>query len=83
MVLPPPATLKKFAPKRRSNVNKNNPIASGVKANRIKVDAINVVQVNNGIRINVIPGARILMMVTRKLMPDIKVPKPAICNPSV
>ena len=33
-----------------------------------------------GMRISVMPGARILTMVTSRLMPDSTVPTPAICN---
>ncbi len=38
------------------------------------------VQVNTGIFIRFMPGARILTMVTNRLMPDSKVPTPAICS---
>ena len=74
-------TSKKFAPNIRSNINRNNPTVSGGNANKINADATNVVHVNNGIRIYVIPGARILIIVTRKLIPAINVPNPDICNP--
>jgi hypothetical protein len=40
----------------------------------------NEVQVNTGIFISVMPGARILMMVASKLTPDSNVPTPAICS---
>ena len=78
IVLPPAATLKKFAPNILSNVRRNKPTVSGGNANRINADATKVVQENIGIRIYVIPGARMLIMVTRKLIPPIKVPKPDI-----
>jgi hypothetical protein len=38
------------------------------------------VQVKTGIFIRFMPGARILMMVTIRLMPDSVVPTPAICS---
>ncbi|MCY1214744.1 hypothetical protein D9M72_265710 [compost metagenome] len=38
------------------------------------------VQVKIGMRISVMPGARILTMVTSRLMPDNNVPTPATCN---
>ncbi|CFO72450.1 Uncharacterised protein [Bordetella pertussis] len=38
------------------------------------------VQVNTGMRISVMPGARILTMVTSRLTPESKVPTPAICK---
>ena len=36
------------------------------------------VQVKSGIRMSVMPGARIFKIVTRKLMPVSSVPRPAI-----
>ena len=38
------------------------------------------VQVNTGIFIMVMPGARILMIVASRLMPESVVPTPAICR---
>ena len=38
------------------------------------------VQVNTGIFIRLMPGARILTMVTSRFTPDSSVPTPAICN---
>ena len=38
------------------------------------------VQVKTGIRIMVMPGARILTMVAIRLTPDSSVPMPAICS---
>ena len=81
IVFPPAATLKKFAPNIRSNVSMNNATVSGGNAKRISADVTNVVHVNIGILIYVMPGARILIMVTRKLIPPIKVPNPDICDP--
>ena len=40
----------------------------------------NAVQVKTGIRIIVMPGARILSMVTKKLTPVSRVPIPEICR---
>ena len=80
MVLPPIATSKKFAPNIRSNIIKNNPTVNGGNANKINAEVTNVVHVNNGILIYVIPGARILIIVTRKLIPPINVPTPEICK---
>ncbi|MNR66439.1 hypothetical protein D3C85_1899300 [compost metagenome] len=48
------------------------------KANKIIAEVMNAVHVNIGIRMKVIPGARIVMTVARKLMPPIRVPRPAI-----
>ena len=41
------------------------------------------VQVKIGMRISVMPGARIFTMVTSRLMPDNVVPTPAICRPQM
>ena len=41
------------------------------------------VQVKIGIRIMVMPGQRILTMVTIRLMPDSVVPTPATCRPQM
>ena len=38
------------------------------------------VQVNTGIFMSVMPGARILMMVVSRFTPDSNVPTPAICS---
>lgn len=80
--VPPKAGLKKLVPNKRSNISSANPTVNGGKANKISEEVTNVVHVNIGIRIYVIPGARILIIVTRKLIPPISVPIPDICNPS-
>jgi len=79
---PPAATSKKFARNSRSNISSTSPTVIAGKANRINSDVINDAHVNIGIRMNVMPGARILMIVTRKLMPPIREPIPEICRPS-
>ncbi len=40
----------------------------------------NAAQTKMGIFIRVMPGQRILKIVTKKLMPEIKLPTPAICT---
>ena len=47
-------------------------------ANRIMAEVMNAVHVNIGILMKDMPGARIVMMVARKLIPPINVPRPAI-----
>ena len=81
-MFPPSATLKKFVPNIRSNIKRPNPTVNGGNANKISADVTNVVHVNIGMRMYVIPGARILIIVTRKLIPPINVPIPEICKPS-
>ena len=80
-MLPPIKWLKNCAPNIRSNNNKIKAAVNGGKPNKIKELVTNVVHVNNGIRINVIPGARMLMIVTKKLIPEINVPAPDTCKP--
>ena len=45
--------------------------------------AQSVVQAKTGMRIKVMPGARILMIVQIILMPESRVPMPAICRPQM
>ncbi|MCY1440423.1 hypothetical protein D9M71_566980 [compost metagenome] len=80
-MLPPIVWSKKLPPNIRSNNIINKPIVNGGNANKIKALDTRAVQVNNGIRINVIPGARIVIIVTIKLRPEINVPAPEICKP--
>ena len=74
----PAAASKKLEPNIRSNIIRTKPTVSGGKAKRIRAETTNVDHVNIGIRIYVIPGVRILTIVTRKLIPAIKVPIPDI-----
>ena len=75
-------TIKESCPNIRSNIKRTILLLNGGKANKISADVTNVVHVNIGMRIYVIPGARILIIVTRKLIPPINVPVPDICKPS-
>ncbi|MNI99135.1 hypothetical protein D3C73_1581400 [compost metagenome] len=81
MTLPPFSGSKKFPPKSLSNISSTSPTVIAGKANKMSPEVTKVVQANRGIRINVIPGALMLMMVTRKLIPPIRVPMPEICRP--
>src|SRR5699024_9117989 len=80
MVFPPKATSKNAVPNIRSNINKNKLIVNAGNANKINILVINVDHENKGIRIYVIPGARIVRMVAMKLIRPISVPAPAICS---
>ncbi len=42
-----------------------------------------LIQTNTGIRMRVMPGARMLMIVTRKLKPASIDERPRICRPSI
>src|SRR5579884_4159137 len=64
---PPPPCSKKFVCSTRSNIEKNcEPAMNGV-AITTSSDVVKFAHTSSGIRQNVIPGARIVMMVTRKL----------------
>ena len=80
IVLPPNSGLKKFVPNKRSSIISAKPTVSGGNANKMSADATNVVHVNSGNLIYVKPGALILIIVARKLIPAISVPKPDICS---
>ena len=53
------------------------------KAATIRMLAQSEVQVNTGIFIIVMPGARIFTIVAIRFMPDSVVPTPATCNPQM
>src|SRR3954462_13054442 len=64
---PPSAGLKKSVCITRSNITMNcEPAMNGVASTTSK-DVVKFAQTRSGIRQNVIPGARIVMIVTRKL----------------
>ena len=67
MTSPPPSGLKKFVCRTRSNRMKNcEPATNGV-ASTTSVEVAKFAQTSSGMRQKVIPGARIVMIVTRKL----------------
>ena len=78
--LPPKSLVKKLVPTVRSSPSSSSTAVSTGKAATISTLVHRAVQVNTGIFIRLMPGARILMMVTSRLMPDSKVPTPAICK---
>ena len=65
--LPPAAGLKKLAPKCRSNISRNSATVMTGMANSSRNGATSVIQVKIGMRISVIPGARMLRIVTMRL----------------
>ena len=77
-MLPPSPLVKKCMPRSRSSPRSAHTTVSAGKAKVIRMLAQRAVQVNSGIRIKVIPGARRLRIVTTKLMPVIVVPMPLI-----
>ncbi|MOA16262.1 hypothetical protein D3C78_1364660 [compost metagenome] len=78
--IPPLAIVKNCEPNIRSNIiNANATVRTG-NANTIITLVIRTDQVNIGIFIKVMPGARILRIVAIKLIPVINVPIPDICS---
>ena len=76
--IPPSATVKNAVPNTRSKViNASTTVNTGNARITIKV-VINVVTVNIGICMNFIVGVLHLSIVTKKLIPVIKVPIPEI-----
>ena len=78
MGLPPASDVKKCIPIVRSNVSKNKVAVKIGNAKITMTMLVNALHVNNGIFIKVIPGQRIFKIVTKKLIPDNKLPTPAI-----
>jgi hypothetical protein len=64
---PPASGMKKTVPKNRSNNKRIMPTVSAGKARSTRNCVISTIQTKTGMRIRVMPGARMLMMVTTKL----------------
>ena len=58
--------MKKWVPKLRSITSSSNPTVMTGKARTSSRDVMRVIQTKTGMRINVMPGALMLMMVTVK-----------------
>src|SRR5258708_37566643 len=80
MELPPKPEVKKCIPKSRSNDKSMSVMVSIGKAEMMRTILQSDVHTNIGIFMSVIPGARILRTVTRKLTPESKLPRPDICK---
>ena len=65
------------------NINSIRPTVKTGNANTSSREIIRVIQVNTGMRIRVIPGARILRIVTMKLQAAAKDETPSTCNPHI
>src|SRR5262245_53183899 len=77
---PPPGGLKNWKCMTRSNVTKNcDPAMNGV-AITTSSEVVKFAQTSSGRRQNVIPGARIVMIVTRKLRAVMTDDAPAHCT---
>ena len=82
MTSPPWSGTKKFVPMMRSNIVRNcEPATNGV-ANTTSTDVTPVAHPRMGMRQMVMPGARIVMMVARKLIAVAMDDAPANCTPS-
>ncbi len=78
---PPSSTVKKFVCMIRSNMTKNcEPAMNGV-AITTSSEVVKFAQTRSGMRQKVIPGARIVMIVTRKLSAVMIELAPAHCTP--
>ena len=77
-MLPPMALVKKWNPAVRSSASMTQATVKAGNAKIISTLVTSTVQVNSGRRSSVMPGARHLMMVTRKLMPVMVEPIPEI-----
>ena len=80
MALPPRSVVKKLVPTYRSSVISASTAVSTGNDTTISTLVHSAVQVNTGIFIMPMPGARIFRMVTSRLTPDNNVPTPAICS---
>ncbi len=79
----PPATRKKLKPSARSSSTKNCDAAMNGVAMTTSSDVEKFAHTSSGIRKNDIPGARIVMIVTRKFSAVAIDDAPANCTPIV
>ena len=77
----PAATLKKLAPKSRSNVRRNNATEMTGIANSNRNWVTSDIHVNTGIFISDMPGARMLITVTMRLIAPTREAMPVIWRP--
>ncbi len=75
------ATLKKFASNNRSNISSNCAEVSTGMANSNRNWVTRVIQVNTGIRMSVMPGARMLRTVVMRLTAPASEAMPAMIRP--
>src|SRR5258708_960167 len=80
---PPRPALKKLKPSARSSRTKNCDAAMNGVAMTTRSDVEKFAQTSRGMRKKLIPGARIVMIVTRKLSAVAIDDAPANCTPSV
>ena len=78
---PPNSGVKKVAPNNRLKVSKKSATAITGIAKTKSNCTTNIIQVKTGILKRVIPGARMLKIVTVRLIPETSEAMPVICNP--
>ena len=69
-------------PKARSNINSMRATVITGNASTSRNEVTKVIQTNKGIRISVMPGARMLMMVTKKLKAAAREEIPSSSSPT-
>ena len=79
---PPAAGLKKCVPNRRSNSSWNSATVMIGIANTSRSCTTSLIQTNTGMRNSVMPGARMLMIVTMKLTAPAVDAMPVMIRPS-
>ena len=79
----PAAGAKKSVPKKRSNMRRMSATVMAGKASTTRNCTTSDIQMKTGMRIRVMPGARMLTMVTMKLKPASMDAMPRICSPSI
>ena len=72
--------LKKFIPKKRSNINSMSATVITGNASTSRNEVTRVIHVKSGIRISDMPGARILTIVTMKLKAAASEAMPSTCR---
>ena len=77
----PASGLKNWASKSRSNINRNRATVITGSANNSRNWVISSIQVSTGMRISVMPGARMLRQVTMRFMDETSDAMPRICRP--
>ena len=75
-------TSKNVAPNSRWNISRNSATVITGMANSNRVWVTSDIQVNVGIFINFMPGARMFKMVTIRLIAPVSEAMPVICRPS-
>ena len=79
----PAATLKKFIPKARSNSSSISATVITGNASTSSIAVTIVIHVNSGILIRLMPGARMLTIVTMKLNDAASDAIPSTCNDTI